>query len=65
LKYYQVIAAGIDVLQELQAKFGFKLDYTHLPWSTELYKQTGRYMPANSLEILKQHDAYVVAVYMI
>ena len=55
----QVIAVGIEVLQALQDKFGFKLEYTHLPWSTDLYKQTGRYMPENSLEILKQHDACV------
>lgn len=42
---------------------GFKVEYTHLPWSCKYYKETGKMMPDDGLKILKDHDAiYMGAV---
>ncbi|KKK14955.1 hypothetical protein P175DRAFT_0477464 [Aspergillus ochraceoroseus IBT 24754] len=54
----EVISAGVQVLQALSAKLQtFALDFTHLDWSSETYKQTGKYIPDGGLEELKKHDA--------
>lgn len=38
-------------------KAGFGIDFTELDWSSERYKQTGKYVPDDYIEVLKQHDA--------
>jgi isocitrate/isopropylmalate dehydrogenase len=54
----EVIDAGVEVLQVLADKLeSFKLDFTHLDWSSETFKQTGKYIPDGGLEELKKQDA--------
>ncbi|MGD9951221.1 MAG: tartrate dehydrogenase [Burkholderiales bacterium] len=53
----EVIPAGIEVLDALAAKEGFRLDYEHFDWSSARYLKTGAYIPEGGLEKLKTFDA--------
>lgn len=54
----EVINAGVKVVNAVAKKLGtFKVNFTELDWSSDRYKKTGSYVPADYLEILKQHDA--------
>jgi isocitrate dehydrogenase len=54
----EVIDAGVKVLHAVAKKLGnFSFDFTELDWSSDRYKKTGSYVPANYIEVLKQHDA--------
>jgi tartrate dehydrogenase/decarboxylase/D-malate dehydrogenase len=53
----EVIPAGIEVLEALSAKEGFKLAFEHFDWSSARYKKTGAYIPEGGLEKLKAFDA--------
>ncbi|KAL8827818.1 MAG: hypothetical protein Q9191_002954 [Dirinaria sp. TL-2023a] len=54
----EVIRAGIQVLEALAVTLGeFTLDFTHFDWSSEYYREHGRYIPEGGLEELKKYDA--------
>lgn len=54
----EVIEAGITALNALADTLNtFKLDFTHYDWSSETFKQTGKYIPDGGLDQLKKHDA--------
>ena len=53
----EVIPAGIEVLEALAAKEGFRLAFEHFDWSSARYLKTGAYIPAGGLEKLKTFDA--------
>jgi len=53
----EVIPAGIEVLDALATKEGFKLDFEHFDWSSARYTRTGAYIPDGGLERLKSFDA--------
>ena len=54
----EVISAGVTVLQTLSKTLNtFSLDFTNYDWSSETYKRTGKYIPDNGLDSLRQHDA--------
>lgn len=54
----EVISAGIQVLNKLAAVLGaFEFHFHHFDWSSDVYKQTGKYIPENGLESLKQYNA--------
>nr|XP_018265128.1 tartrate dehydrogenase [Kwoniella dejecticola CBS 10117]OBR87286.1 tartrate dehydrogenase [Kwoniella dejecticola CBS 10117] len=54
----EVINAGVQAVHAVAKKVGsFKVDFTELDWSSDRYKKTGSYVPADYLDILKQHDA--------
>jgi len=53
----EVVPEGTRVLDVAGERFGFKLEWTLLPWSCEYYKSTGEMMPKDGLEILKQYEA--------
>lgn len=54
----EVIDAGITVLQTLAQTLGtFDLNFTHYDWSSDTYKQTGKYIPDGGLDALRKHDA--------
>ena len=60
----EVIAEGVRVLEHV-AKLdgGFKFEFTHFPWGCDYYLQTGKMMPDDAIETLKQYDAiYLGAV---
>ena len=54
----EVIAEGIKVLNAAAEKDGsFRFEFTQFPWGCEYYKETGRMMPENGIDILKDFDA--------
>ncbi|OJJ00559.1 hypothetical protein ASPVEDRAFT_27283 [Aspergillus versicolor CBS 583.65] len=54
----EVVDAGVTVLQALAEKLqSFSLDFTHLDWSSETFKTTGKYIPDGGLEELRKNDA--------
>jgi tartrate dehydrogenase/decarboxylase / D-malate dehydrogenase len=53
----EVIEAGLKVLDALARRDGgFLLDVTRFDWGSELYRRTGRMMPADEVETLKGFD---------
>ncbi|OWZ35153.1 tartrate dehydrogenase [Cryptococcus neoformans c45] len=54
----EVVEAAITVLKAIAKKRGtFQLDFTNFDWSSESYKKTGKYVPDNHLDILREFDA--------
>ena len=53
----EVIAAGVEVLKASAARDGYGLDFEHFDWSSERYKKTGAFMPADGLDQLRKFDA--------
>lgn len=54
----EVISAGLQVLEALQAKFGtFSVDIQHFDWGSDYYKKNGIMMPDDGLDRLKEFDA--------
>jgi tartrate dehydrogenase/decarboxylase/D-malate dehydrogenase len=53
----EVVPEGIRVLDAAASKYGLGFSYTHLDWSCEQYKSTGKLMPADGIDILRGHDA--------
>jgi tartrate dehydrogenase/decarboxylase/D-malate dehydrogenase len=53
----EVVPEGIRVLDAAARKDGFRLTWDQLPWSCRHYRETGRMMPEDGLERIRQHDA--------
>ena len=53
----EVIAAGVEILNLLAEKEGFRLDFEHFDWSSKRYLEKGAYIPEGGLEKLKTFDA--------
>lgn len=54
----EVISAAIQVLKTLEQAFGsFKLALTEYNWGSRYWRETGRVVPDNYLDILKDYDA--------
>ena len=54
----EVIESTIDVITHLASRLGtFQIHFEHLPWGTEYYKKTGRYVSENCLDVLRPFDA--------
>ncbi len=54
----EVIDEGIKVLNQVAELDGsFNFEFTKFPWGCEYYKETGRMMPENGMEILSKFDA--------
>src|SRR5262245_21642968 len=56
----EVIPEGLRVLEAAGKKFGLSFDLTHFNWSCEIYAKTGRMMPEDGLEQLKQFDSILL-----
>jgi tartrate dehydrogenase/decarboxylase/D-malate dehydrogenase len=52
----EVVPEGLRVLDAAAARFGFSLAYEDFDWSCETYKATGRMMPEDGLDRLRDHD---------
>lgn len=60
---HEVVPEGVRVLEAAGARYGFSLKLDELPWSCEYYKNTGKMMPDDGLDGIRQHDAiYLGAV---
>ncbi len=59
----EVIPEGIGALEAVGNKHGVDFEWTEFVWSCETYQKTGRMMPENGIEQLRQFDAiYLGAV---
>jgi len=52
----EIIPAGLKVLQAA-AKNNFHIQTDAFPWGAGFYKESGRFMPEDGLDILKKYDA--------
>jgi tartrate dehydrogenase/decarboxylase/D-malate dehydrogenase len=54
----EVIAAGVEALGVCAKRDGgFALAFDEFDWGSRRYKETGAFMPANGLELIRNHDA--------
>lgn len=59
----EVIPEGMRVLEAAGARHGFDIHWTEFDWSCETYLATGRMMPEDGIEVLRDFDAiYLGAV---
>lgn len=59
----EVTAQGIRVLEKIAQLGGFQVEFTYFPWGCEYYLKSGRMMPEDGLEQLREFDAiYLGAV---
>ena len=52
----EVVPAAQRVLERAGSHFGITLEWNELEWSCEYYARTGRMMPENGLDTLREHD---------
>ena len=53
----EVVPEAQRVLQRAGAKWGFEFAWTRYDWGCEYYTRTGRMMPGDGLDQLRDHDA--------
>jgi tartrate dehydrogenase/decarboxylase/D-malate dehydrogenase len=53
----EVVPPAIGVLETVGSKFGISFAWDELDWSCEVYRRTGRMMPADGLASISGHDA--------
>ena len=53
----ETVPEGIKALEAASRKCGFELAFDHYDWSCETYAKTGRMMPEDGLDQLRNHDA--------
>lgn len=57
----EVIRESVKVLSRISDEDGrFSFDFTEYPWGCGYYLKTGRMMPEDGIEILKQYDAILL-----
>lgn len=52
----EVVPEGVRVLEAVGRRFGIGYEFTTYDWSCETYAKTGRMMPEDGLEQLRNHD---------
>jgi len=53
----EVMPEGIRVLEAAGRRFGISFSWDKLDWSCDLFRRTGRMMPEDGLERIREHDA--------
>lgn len=53
----EVIDQAVRAAEKAAHAENVRLEWNHLPWSTEYYKEHGRMLPTDGWEILAQHEA--------
>lgn len=53
----EIVDEGVRVLDAAARAEGFQLEYTRFPYGAGYYKQTGKFMPEDALDILRSFDA--------
>ena len=54
---HEIVPAGIEVLNKVSQRFNFSLEVNTFKWGAGHYRSTGRFIPENGLDTLKQYDA--------
>jgi len=59
----EVVPAGVEVLDAVARRHGFRFEWDFFPWSCAYHQATGRMMPEDALATIRHHDAiYLGAV---
>lgn len=53
----EVVPEGIRVLEAIGRRFEINFKWNEFPWSCETYKSSGRMMPEDGIEQLRNYDA--------
>jgi tartrate dehydrogenase/decarboxylase/D-malate dehydrogenase len=53
----EVVPVGIRCVDAALAAHGERVEWVHYSWGSDLYRQTGRMMPVDGIEVLSRHDA--------
>ena len=56
----ETVPEALKVLDAASRRFGFDLAYTHYDWSCETYQQTGRMMPPDGLDQLRDSNSILL-----
>ncbi|GAA3725031.1 tartrate dehydrogenase/decarboxylase/D-malate dehydrogenase [Spinactinospora alkalitolerans] len=56
----EVMPQALRVLDRVGAEHGFEMRFDHFDWSCETYRKTGRMMPADGIERLRDHDSILL-----
>lgn len=56
----EVVDQAVRVLDAVQARHGFKLDYVRLPWGYDYWRGHGRVVPDDFLDVLRSFDAILL-----
>ncbi len=60
---HEVSEAGQEVLEAVARRYDFALEWTAFDWSCDRFQNTGKMMPEDGIETIKEHDAiYLGAV---
>ena len=51
----EVIPEGIRVVETAASRFGIELEWCNFDWSCETYHRTGRMMPEDGIDQLRDH----------
>ncbi len=54
---WEVVPEGIKVLEAVGAKYGIDYEFTEFDWGCERYHKTGKLMPDDGIETLKDFDS--------
>jgi len=53
----EVLPEGVRVLEAAGRRFGFQLEFTDFDWSCDRFAKTGKMMPDDGMETLKQYES--------
>ena len=53
----EVLPEGVRVLEAAARRFNFQLEFTEYDWSCDRYAKTGKMMPDDGMETLKQYES--------
>ncbi|MBA4020582.1 MAG: tartrate dehydrogenase [Pirellula sp.] len=56
----EVVDQAVRVLDAVQARHGFQLDYVRLPWGFDYWREHGRVVPEDFLDVLRPFDAILL-----
>src|SRR6266536_683752 len=56
----EVLPAAITAVDAVAAQQGFSVRWTEYPWGSDHYREHGRMMPADGLDLLAGHDAILL-----
>ncbi|MCA1187180.1 MULTISPECIES: tartrate dehydrogenase [unclassified Saccharopolyspora] len=56
----EVMPEALRVLDAVRAEYGTEFRYRHFDWSCETYRETGRMMPADGIDRLRDHDSILL-----
>ena len=53
----EVLPEGVRVLEAAARRFNFQLEFTEYDWSCDRFAKTGKMMPDDGMETLKQYES--------